>query len=164
MDGIVIREAVAADAPAITRIYNYAIVNTTATFDTEEKTTEDRLAWLSDHDGDHPVIVAEQDGEVVGWASLSRYAERPAYRHTVENAVYVSPEHCGMGIGRALLTRLIELSDELGHHAIIALVVAGNEASLRLHERLGFETVGVMKEVGRKFDKWLDVVVMERIA
>ena len=163
MSSVQIRPARQDDAPAIAEIYNHAIKNTTATFDTEEKSVEDRRRWLAEHDDRHPVIVAECEGKVVGWGSLSRYHERPAYRFTVENAVYVSPQFQGRGVGRTILEHLISLAESLGYRAIIAQVVAGNEASFKLHESCGFETVGVLREVGRKFGRWLDVIVMEKL-
>ncbi|MBI2844031.1 MAG: N-acetyltransferase [Armatimonadetes bacterium] len=164
MNEIELRPAQSEDAAAIAEIYNCAIRSTTATFDTEEKSVDDRLRWLAEHGDRYPVIVAVVDGRVVGWGSLSPYGERPAWRFTVENAVYVSPDFQGRGAGRAILRRLTELAKGLRYHAVIAQVVEGNEASLRLHESLGFETVGVLKQVGYKFDRWLDVILMERLS
>jgi phosphinothricin acetyltransferase len=164
MTEVTIRPAREEDIPTITEIYNDAIRNTTATFDIIEKTVEDRRKWLAEHGEKHPVIVAVMDGKVAGWGSLSPYAERPGWRFTVENAVYVSPQYQGRGIGRRLLEELSRLAETLGYHAIIAQVVGGNEGSLRLHERCGFKTVGVLKEVGNKFGKWLDVIVMEKLS
>lgn len=159
---ITIRPARSEDVPAITEIYNEAIRNTTATFDMVEKTVEDRRIWLAQHGERYPVIVAEVDGKVSGWGSLSPYGERPGWRFTVENAVYVSPKSRGLGLGKMLLEELVRLAEDLGYHAIIAQVVGGNEASLKLHEKCGFEIVGVLKNVGNKFDRRLDVIVMEK--
>lgn len=160
---MIIRRATEADIPAITRIYNYAVQHTTATFDMEPKSLEDRTQWFHSHSDAFPLIVAEEEGEVTGWASLHLFGERKAYRHTVENAVYIDCDHQGRGIGTALLQELIRLAREQGHHAVLALIVAGNDASERLHRRLGFEQVGAMREVGRKFDRWLDILVYEKI-
>ncbi len=163
MSEALIRGAVEHDVPEIARIYNHAITNTTATFDIEPKTIQDRLRWFSDRTDDYPVIVATIDGKVAGWAEIKPFGTRRAYRHTVENAVYVDPEYQARGIGSALLGRLIEIAREKGFHAILALVVAGNECSARLHTKLGFEQVGVMREVGRKFENWLDLIVFEKM-
>lgn len=163
MSKIVIRPAHSNDAPAITEIYNHAIVNTTATFDTEVKSVEDRLHWLSEHGDRYPIIIAELDGKIVGWGSLSRYGERPGWRFTVENGIYVSPDAQGIGVGRKILEELIVLARELGYHAIVAQIVSGNDASVALHEKCGFERVGVLKEIGHKFGRWLDLILMEKL-
>jgi len=162
MSKLQIRPAREDDVSAITEIYNHAIRNTTATFDTVEKSVDDRRQWLAEHDECYPVVVALASRKVVGWGSLSRYGERPAWRFTVENAVYVSPDFQGHGVGKRILEHLVCAAESLGYRAIIAQVVAGNEASYRVHESCGFETVGVLKQVGHKFDQWLDVVLMER--
>ena len=158
-----IRRAREEDLPEITRIYNYAVTNTTSTFDVEPKTLEDRRAWLAQHNDDHPVLVAEVDGKVAGWGSLRQFGTRTAYRYSVEDAVYVDCDYQGRGIGKALLEQLLQLARENAYHAVLALVVGGNEASVRLHERFGFRLVGVMQEVGRKFDTWLDVLIYEKL-
>jgi L-amino acid N-acyltransferase YncA len=156
-----IREAEAADAAAIARIYNQAVVDSTATFDLEPKTSEDRSLWLADHDERHPVLVVERDGAVVGWGSLSSVSDRGAWDATVEISTYVDDRHHGTGVGRALGTELIERARVLGHHVILSRVCAENVASIRLSEQLGFECVGRMREVGRKFGRWLDVDMLE---
>ncbi|MHB9037054.1 MAG: GNAT family N-acetyltransferase [Armatimonadota bacterium] len=158
-----IRRASEDDVPAITRIYNYAILNTTATFDIEPKTLENRLEWFRKHDDNYPLIVATIDDKVVGWASIRPFGVRAAYRFTVENAVYIDCEYQGRGIGATLLAELIRLSTELEYHVILATVVGGNDASLKLHLKFGFEQVGITREVGRKFGLWLDVIYLERI-
>lgn len=158
-----IRRADGGDAAAIAGIYNHYIENDTCTFDTEPKTVEERIAWLQAHDDDHPVLVVERSGTVVAWGSLSVHAERPAWRHTVQVGTYVAPGHEGTGLGSALMDALLEASRAAGHHVVLAQIVADNERSLALVERYGFERVGVLREVGRKFDRWLDVVVLQRI-
>ena len=160
-DPITIRDATPADAPAIAGIYNQAVLGTTATFDTEPKTAEDRRRWLAEHDDEHPVIVAERAGEVVGWGSLSSVSDRHAWDCTVEISTYVDERHHGTGVGRALGTDLIARARDLGHHVIISRVCAENVASIRLSAQLGFAQAGVMHEVGRKFGRWLDVVILE---
>ena len=109
------------------------------------------------------VLVAERAGEVVGFAALSPYKERPAYRTSVEDSVYVHRDHQGRGVGRLLLGALLDTAGASGFHAVFARIVGGHEASIRLHASFGFETIGTEREVGRKFGKWLDVVVMERL-
>lgn len=158
-----IRHARPEDAEAIAAIYNHAILNTTATFDTEPVTPESRREWLARRTAKHPVVVAEEDGAVVGWAALSPWSDRCAYSTSVELSVYVAPTHCRRGIGRALAEHLLALAPSLGVHAILARICTENAASLALVERLGFEPCGVQREVGRKFDRWLDVAVYELI-
>ena len=158
-----IRLAVPDDAPAIAAIYNHYVRESTATFDTEEKTAEDRVAWLATHGPDHPVIVAEQDGHVVGWGSLSPWGTRCAYRHTCEISVYIAPDATRAGLGPALSLDLIQRARSLGHHVLVSQIVHENEPSLKMSARLGFTHAGTLVEVGRKFDRWLDVVLMEMV-
>jgi L-amino acid N-acyltransferase YncA len=162
MDDLVIRRAHLGDAARVAQIYNHYVLHSTATFDTEPKTAEDRVRWLEEHDDQHPVLVGSIDGYVVAWGSLSRWSARPAWRHTVEASVYVDSEFTGRGIGPSMTEALVAEAREAGHHAVIGQIVAENVASLSTSERLGFERVGVLREVGRKFDRWLDVVLMER--
>ena len=163
MNPMHIRPASESDVQAIAEIYNDAILNTTATFDTEVKSAEDRLAWLREHGEKHPVLVAETDGRVVGWASLSSWSERCAYETTSEVSVYVDKVHRGKGIGKTLLQHLVEKADELGMHCLLARIVEGNKKSIHLHEIFGFSIVGVMHRVGFKFDRFLDITMMERV-
>jgi len=159
---ITIRRAIPEDVPAITRIYNYAIENTTATFDIQPKTLEERQRWFTEHTDEYPLIVAITDDTVVGWAEIKPFGTRRAYRYTVENAIYIDCDYQGKGIGTALLGELIDLASRREYHVILALIVGGNESSLRLHYKFGFELVGVMHEVGRKFDKWLDIITLQK--
>lgn len=156
-----IRPARPEDAEAIAEVYNHAVLHTTATFDTEPVTPESRREWLARRNPEHPVIVAEDDGAVVGWAALSPWSDRCAYRTSVELSVYVTPGHHRRGIGRTLAEHLLALAPSLGAHAVLARICTENEASIALVERLGFEPCGVQREVGRKFDRWLDVAVYE---
>ncbi|MDR3686692.1 MAG: GNAT family N-acetyltransferase [Coriobacteriia bacterium] len=157
-----IRPATDADAAAIAAIYNHYIRSSTATFDTEEKSVEDRLAWLGEHGGAHPVLVAQDEGGgVLAWGSLSKWGTRCAYRHSVEISVYVAPDATQAGLGPAMCEALIERGRELGHHAIVSQIVSENEPSLKMAARLGFENVGRLRQVGRKFDRWLDIILME---
>lgn len=158
-----IRPATADDAQAIADIYNHAVLTTTATFDTEPVTAESRRSWLENRGVEHPVVVAEDHGEVVGWAALSPWSDRCAYRSSVEMSVYVAPDHLRRGVGRALAEHLLVLAPSRGVHAVLARICTENVASIALVERLGFEPCGVQREVGRKFGRWLDVAVYERI-
>jgi phosphinothricin acetyltransferase len=158
-----IRTATEDDVPAIQEIYNEAIRNTTATFDMEEKSLADRLAWFRALDERHPVIVAQSAGCVAGFAALQPHSERPGYRHTADVAIYVGPEHRRQGVGRALLRELLRRGERARLHAVLAVVCAENEASIRLHESLGFREVGRTREVGVKFARVLDVVYMQRM-
>jgi phosphinothricin acetyltransferase len=122
-----------------------------------------RATWFAEHKGNYPAIVAEIEGEIAGWGSLSPFHERPGWRFTVENAVYVRPDLCGRGIGHAILAHLIDLARKHGHHVLIAHIASDNEPSIRLHEKHGFEKVGMLKETGHKFGHWIDVVLMEKL-
>ena len=122
-----------------------------------------RRAWLAAHGAAHPVTVATIDGEVVGWGSLSPYHRRQAYRHTVENSVYVAPTHQRRGIGRLLLADLIERAKAIGYHAIIAVIDGEQAGSIALHEQLGFARVGLFREIGFKFGRWCDVHYLQLI-
>lgn len=152
---------------AISEIYNEAVLNTVATFDTEPKTLEDRREWFKKYTGPHSIYVAEVETpkglKVAGWASLSPFSDRCAYAGTVENSVYIAPEFRGRKIGVALMEALLRHARTHRLHTILARVADGNEASLRLHRRFGFELVGVMREVGVKFGRKLDVHLLQVI-
>ena len=163
MVDLVIRRAMPEDAGAIAEIYNHYVLGSTVTFDTEPKTAQDRMRWLAEHDDVYPVFVGEIEGEVVAWGALTRWAQRPAWRHTVEISVYVEQDSTGRGIGPAMTEALLSEATRIGHHSVIAQIVAENAVSLELAQRGGFEQVGLLREVGRKFDRWLDVVLVERI-
>lgn len=154
---VVIRDAVLEDLPNILNIYNYAIVHLTATFDTEEETLEDRQNWFDNHNEKYPVIVAEMDGEVVGFSCLSPFKRKKAYSQSAEISIYTSPESQGKGIGKTLMEEIIERAKQNGLRTIIAVITSGNEASVRLHKKFGFKFAGRIKEVGYKFGQWLDV-------
>lgn len=164
MTDIALRLATAQDAAAVAAIYNHYIRTSTATFDTEEKSVEDRAAWIAAHTGAMPVLVAEDaNGEVVAWGSLSPWGTRCAYRLSAEVSVYVAPDVTGKGVGPLMTRALVAHAREHGLHALISQIVSENGPSLRMSERLGFENVGCLREVGRKFDRWLDVVFMELV-
>lgn len=156
-----IRPAVEADLPAINDIYNHYVLHSTCTYQEEPETLEDRQRWFRRHGEKHPVIVAEANGQVAGWGSLSPFHPRSAYRHTVENTVYIHHALLGQGIGSLLLQELIDRSGDLGHRAIIALIDGDQAASVALHAKFGFDKAGHLKGVGFKFGRWLDVVYMQ---
>lgn len=160
---VIIRPAALKDLQAITDIYNEAIVNTTATFDTETKTLADRRQWFESHTGRHPIVVADIDDRVVGWASVSRWSDRCAYDTTVEVSVYVHHDFRGQGIGKRLMEVITLEAEKAGAHNIISRITQGNEKSIHIHELLGYEHVGVLKEVGKKFGKYLDVHIMQKV-
>ncbi len=156
-----IRPATYDDVPAIADIYNQAVTDTTASFDLEPKSAEDRLRWFEHHGPRHPVLVAEDDGVVVGWGSLSPYSERLAYNDTSEISIYIHRDWHRRGAGVALGKHLLERAREAGMHSIVARICTENEASLRLTRNLGFTEAGVLHEVGYKFGRWLDVAQLE---
>jgi len=160
---MLLRLATLDDAEPIRQIYNLEVTTSVATFDLVPRSLEEQRAWLAARSGAYAVLVAEEAGEVVGFGSLSPWRDRPAYATTVEDSVYVHRDHHGQGIGRALLSELVRTAISHGFHACMARVVGGHEASIALHVACGFEIVGTEREVGRKLNRWLDVVLMERL-
>ncbi len=160
---LTIRPAKLADLKAITAIYNEAILTTDATFDTEPKTEAERRIWFANHGSKHPIFVAELDGIVVGWASLSAWSSRRAYSDTAEISLYVKQEFRNKGIGKRLLADIIREGEKVGLHTVIARITEGNEQSICLHEGVGFEHIGVMREAGKKFGKLLNIYLMQKI-
>jgi len=156
-----IRLATLDDAPATRAIYNREVENTTATFDLVGRTLVEQRDWITQRSGVLGVLVAEIDGVVAGFASLSPYRARPAYRTTVEDSIYVSETARGSGVGKALLKALIDLAGQRGFHTIVAHITGGSDTSVALHQACGFTIVGTEREVGRKFGRWLDVVIMQ---
>lgn len=160
---VTIRRAELADAEGIADIYNEAILTTTATFDTEPKSVDERREWLQSHDERHPVLVAVVDGKIAGWASLTSWSERRAYDDTAETSFYVHSAQRGRGIGRKLKEAIIEEARRLGFHTLIARIAEGSHESIHLNECAGFVHVGTLKEVGRKFGRLLDVHIMQKM-
>ena len=159
-----VRLAKLSDAPEIAEIYNHEVLSSVATFDLVPKSLEEQREWLRDRSGALPCVVAiDTDDAVVGWACLSKYRDRPAYGTSVEDSIYVHQSHQGHGDGYLLLAELPRLADEHGFHSIFARIAGENSPSISLHEKHGFELVGVEKEVGRKFGQWLDVTLMQRL-
>ena len=159
-----VRLARLSDAEAIRSIYNHYVQNSTVTFDMVPRSLEQQQAWLSARSGALAVIVAvDADDTIMGFASLSPYKDRPAYRTSVENSVYVAPGMERRGVGRTLMNTLIEVATEHGYHAMMARISGARESSVGLHEAVGFVLVGIEREVGRKFNRWLDVAVMQKL-
>lgn len=163
-----IRRVTRRDAAGILAIHNEVVTRSTAIFDILARSLDEQVQWVADHSGGHPAIVAtelDDSGieDIVGFASLSPFRARPAYATTVEDSVYVREDRHGRGYGRALLGELLELAADGGFHSVIARIADHNEASIALHAAYGFEMVGVEREVGRKFGRWLDVVQMQRL-
>ncbi len=160
---VTIRSARIDDAEAIRTIYNVEVITSTSVFDLEPRSLDDQRRWLEDRSGAHAVLVAVDGDRVVGFGSLSRFKERPAYNTTVEDSVYVHRDHHGRGIGRALLDSLVATARGHGFHTMIGRITADNGPSIALHRAAGFESVGLEREIGRKFGRWLDVVVMQKM-
>ena len=160
---MLVRLAGLGDAEGMRAIYNIEVTTTTHTFDLRPRSLEEQRAWLAEHAGAHPAVVAEEAGAIAGFASITPYRSRPAYATSVEDSVYVDAAYRGQGVGRMLLEELVRLATSYGFHAMMARIVGGHEASIGLHRSCGFELVGVEREVGRKFGRWLDVALMQRL-
>ncbi len=158
-----VRSATLEDIPSILAIYNEAVLTTTATYDYEPRSLEHRIIWYEDHQAAGlPMFVAVNSRrEITGWSALNRYHDRPGFRFTSEDSIYVHTDHRGQGVGGELLRPLLKKASELGLRAIMAGIDAQNIASLRLHSRHGFVEVGRFPNVGYKFGRWLDVVYMQ---
>ncbi|MFN3672089.1 MAG: GNAT family N-acetyltransferase [Bosea sp. (in: a-proteobacteria)] len=158
-----IRPATAQDVPAIRAIYNHVVATSTAVFNEHPVSLEDRLAWFSARqDAGYPVLVADIAGEVAGYASYGAFRAGTGYRFAAEHSVHIRPDSQGRGLGTELVSALFPLAQAQGLHVLVAGIDAGNRGSIRLHERLGFVQTGLMREVGRKFDRWLDLALMQR--
>lgn len=156
-----LRLATAADLPAINAIYNHYVHTSACTYQYEPETDDARRAWFAEHGEKHPAIVAVEAGEVLGWGALSPFRTREGYRFTVEVSVYIRHDAHRRGIGRAILDDLIERARKLGYRTLIGGASAEQAASIALQESMGFQNVGCFKEVGYKFDQWLDVVFLQ---
>ena len=158
-----VRPATADDADALCLIYNQGIEDRVATLETELRTPEERRQWLAARGPRHPVIVAEDtDGTVLGWGSLNVFNAREAYRFVADFSIYVERGARGRGVGRAMLTRLIELGREHGYHKLVLSAFPTNASGMALYTRLGFRTVGVYREQGRLDGQWVDTIIMEK--
>ncbi len=162
-DRLKIIEAGLEHLEGIASIYNDAVLETTATFDTEPETLGERRAWFEAHVPRYPVIVALRGGEIGGWAALSPWSPKPAYARSAEISVYVRKDLWGGGIGSKLLAQLIEEGRSRNLLTLMARIAEGNTVSIHMHERAGFRTIGVMKSAGEKFGRILDVTIMQII-
>jgi phosphinothricin acetyltransferase len=161
---ILIRQATANDLPTLLEIYNHIILTTTAVYDYEPHTIEMRNKWFKEkQEKQFPVFVAEKNNKIVGFSSYGTFRAWEGFKYTVENSIYVASDCRGQGIGKLLLPPLIEAAANQNIHAIVAGIDATNLTSIALHEKYGFKKVACFKEVGFKFDRWLDLVFMERI-
>jgi phosphinothricin acetyltransferase len=159
-----VRPATTDDADAICRIYNQGIEDRVATLETELRTPDERRQWLAARSARHPVIVAEDaDGAVLGWGSLNVFNSRQAYRFVADFSIYVERAARGRGVGRVMLTRLIELGHEHGYHKLVLSAFPTNASGMALYTGLGFRTVGVYKEQGRLDGRWVDTIIMEKL-
>lgn len=159
---ITIRPATLADLPAILEIVNYAILNTTAIYDYEARTLEEQKTWFEEKQtSQFPVIVAELTNEVLGFGTFGTFRIKVGYRFTIEHSVYVTDKATGKGIGKLILQKLIDLAKEQNYHSMIGVIDASNSGSIEFHKKFGFVEAGVLKQAGYKFDKWLDVSLMQ---
>ena len=158
-----VRSAVEADAAAICRIYNQGIEDRVATLETELRTPAERTQWMAARGPRHPVVVADDRGQVVGWGSLNPYSPRECYRHVADFSIYVDRACRGRGVGKVILARLIELARAHGYHKLVLSAFPTNTSGMALYERMGFRTVGIYKEQGMLDGRWVDTIVMEKL-
>ena len=159
---VIIRHATREDAAAIAEIYNEAVINTVAIWNDDTVSAEDRIAWMEAHwDKGYPVFVATLDDEVAGYATFSDFRDFDGFQYTVENSIYVHPNFQGRGIGGALLSVTIDAAREAGKHVLVAAIEGGNEGSIALHKKYGFQRVGLLPQVGTKNGRWLDMLLMQ---
>lgn len=158
-----LRDATRADLPAIDAMYDHYVCTSTCTLQLEPAPPEERQAWFEAQlAAKLPVLIAERDGAPVGWGALGKFQPRPGYRFTLEDSIYVHPDCRSEGVGRALLGELLRRAPLLGAHSVIAKISGDQPKSLKLHAEFGFVEVGRLTEVGFKFDRWLDVVLLQR--
>ncbi|MFE3060756.1 GNAT family N-acetyltransferase [Nocardia sp. NPDC059239] len=161
---MLVRDARESDLPEILVIHNNAIAETTAIWDTELADLDERKAWFAARTGaGHPVLVAEIDGKVAGYASYGQFRPKSGYRFAVENSVYVSDIFQRRGVATALMRELLVRASRGGVHTMIAAIESSNRTSIALHEKFGFNIVGQMPEVGHKFGRWMDLTLMQRV-
>ncbi|MDI3476863.1 MAG: L-amino acid N-acyltransferase [Thermoanaerobacterium sp.] len=160
---MIIRKANINDIERINEIYNQAVLNTTATIDTEPRPLEYHKKWFEMHNDRYAVFVALEDDVVVGWASLSLWSDKYGYRAVAEDSIYVDEAYKGRGIGDRLIKKIIEHAKENEFHTIIARISEGNDVSIHLHEKYGFKIVGTLKELGYKFNRYLDIHILQLI-
>lgn len=161
---MLVRQATIQDLPRLLEIYNEVIVHTTAVYDYEPHTLDMRRQWFeAKQQQGFPVFVAEENDVIEGFSSIGPFRAWAAYKYSVENSIYVAASARGKGVGKLLMPPLIEAAKEMGLHTIIAGIDASNEASIKLHRHFGFEEVAHFKQVGWKFDRWLDLKFLQLI-
>jgi L-amino acid N-acyltransferase len=161
---MLIRPAIESDVPAILNIYNQIVATSTAIYNDQPVTLDDRLTWFHSRTrSGHPILVAEVEEKVAGYASFGDFRSWPGYRFSVEHTVHIDHTHRRKGIGKQLLLTLIPIAQSLGKHAMVGGVDAENTVSIHLHESLGFERVAHFREIGYKFDHWLDLLFFQKI-
>lgn len=161
---MIVRDATMNDAEAIRAIYNDAVLNTTAVFDYTAREPQAQRDWLQmKAEQNLPVLVAEESGTVVGYSSYGQFRPWPAFLYTVENAIYIAPDRRGQGIGQKLLAAIVDAAAKNGRRTMVAAITAENTASLHLHEKLGFVRTGLIRDSGWKFERWLDLVFLQRM-
>ena len=158
---ITIRPTIEADLATINAIYNREIEEGVATWDTAPWTSEQRRAWFAEHGHLTPVLTAECDGQVIGFAYASLVSQKHGWRFTREDTIYIAPEFRGQGVGERLLTALLDVLRDVGVRLVIASITSTNEASLRLHRKFGFEVMGEMKNAGYKFGQWMNTAYLQ---
>lgn len=158
-----IRLANIKDQKDILEIYNESVLNSTATFDIKERSYEKQMDYYEKHQDRHSFIVYEKENEILGWAAISEWSEREAYKDAGELSIYVRKDQRGKGIGKKLFLETLKKAKEKDFHTLISIICSENELSIKMHEKEGFKLLGVMKEVGNKFDRFLDVVMMQKI-
>ncbi|TRW25857.1 N-acetyltransferase [Flavobacterium zepuense] len=161
---IIVKPATTQHLPAILDIMNFNILNSTAVYDYSTKTLPDMQQWFADKQAANlPVIVAEKDDVLVGYASYGTFRVKEGYKYTVEHSVYVEPSHTGKGIGNILLAELISLAKQQGLHCMVGCIDADNAGSIAFHKKFGFTDGGILRQSGYKFDRWLDLQFMQLI-
>ena len=161
---IKVRKAEVTDIESILDIVNYEITHTTVIYDYAEQTLEEQLAWFEEKTNqEFPVIVAVKDGKVVGFGTYGYFRTKAAYKKTIEHSIYIAKDFRGFGIGHLLMEKLIQLAVNAGFHVMVGVIDASNTGSVEFHERFGFTVAGKFKEVGFKFDKWLDILFMQKM-
>lgn len=161
MPDVTIRLATEADLPAINSIYNTFVGFCSSAFHDEAVSDADRLKWFKQHDAQHPIMVADVAGQIAGFSALSHFDERPIYRHTVLDTLYVHPSYQGQGIGKALMIDLLDRAKQLGHQHVIATISAGQGGLREAHRRAGFREIGTFPAIATRFGRKMDMVYMQ---
>ena len=159
----ILRPAIEEDLGSILEIYNHYVLNSDATFDFEPRTPKAGEQWFRTRTDRHPIVVADDSGRVLGWSSLSPWSSHGGYRNTCELSIYVHPTSTGRGIGRSLFRAVVASAIDLGHHCLLARITTENPLSASMHQRAGFEVIGVMKEAGEKRGRYLDVLLLQKL-